>query len=133
MARASWIGVRQLKSAFNRNPNLVKSEARKSMQRAMAHYKRGIIRSPWTLQSSGGGAPVASGNLRDTHQTRVRPFKSEIAPDIHGSARYAEYIIRGTRRMKARPYLAYVKRQQAPKVEAEFRGMLKIITKDLSR
>lgn len=149
MGKVQLIGLNDLKNAIKRSPGRVKSEARRFLQRGLAEYRRGIINDPWRVGSRGGGAPVSndpryrtrrnkgyqrarSGNLRDTHIQRINGLKGWIGPNTD-AAPYALYVHDGTRRMKARPWLEYVKDQKDRAIQKLQRDMLKRIVQDLSR
>lgn len=126
-----WIGLKDLQRAVRRNPRKVLSEARRFLTRGIAEYKRSIIRDPWRIGGTGGGAPVRTGNLRDTHYTQVNRLSASIGPDPF--IRYAKFVHRGTRRMPARPWLDYAKKTKQDAVESHYRQMLKNIVRDLAR
>ena len=125
-------GLDGLKRAIARNPSKVKDEAREFLTDAMAEYKRGIIRDPWRVGGNGGGAPVDTMNMRDTHQTTIEGLRAAIGPDLR-AAPYAEYVIMGTKHMKARPYLDYVQEQKSESVNKLAEAMLEAITNDLAK
>lgn len=126
------VGLTELKMAIKRNPQRVAAEAKQFLTRGIAAYNRGILRNPWGVLDSSGGAPVATGNLRDTHIRTVEQFKATISPNLN-TAPYAVYIHHGTRKMKARPWLDYVYREKKGEVEQLYRDMLKNIVKDLAK
>lgn len=129
---SQWIGLRELRAAIRRNPQMVLNEARRFLTHALAAYKRGIIREPWRVGGVGGGAPVRTGNLRDTHITKVNSLSASIGPNTR-AAPYARYVHEGTRRMRKRPWLEYVKRTKAAEVDDLQRGMLRNVVRDLAR
>jgi len=131
MITAEWKGLEGLRAAIARNPKRVRDEAREFLTDAMAEYRRGIIRDPWRVGGSGGGAPTDTMNLRDTHRTTFEGLRAAIGPDLD-MAPYAEYVIRGTKNMAARPYLDYVKEDKAGEVDRLADAMLKAITEDLT-
>lgn len=127
------IGLKELRAAVSRNPRRVLDESRNFLQRGLAKYKSGINNNPWRLGSSGGGAPVASGNLRDTHRTRIGGLEGEIYP----TAPYASYVhgIKGWPRKRSyqlRPWLDYVKKNQDGAIQTLYRQLLGNIVKDLA-
>lgn len=132
MAEIRWIGLKELKAAVNRSPQKVLDEARRFLTRGIAAYKRGIIRAPWRIGGTGGGAPVKTGHLRDTHFTRIDALQAVIGPDLQ-AAPYAKYVHHGTRMMQGRPWLEYVKSTQNPEIENLYRDMLKNIVGDLAK
>lgn len=129
---AEWVGLRELQAAVARNPRKVLSEARQFLTRGIAVYNRGILRNPWGVSSSGGGAPVRTGNLRDTHMRVVTGLMASIGPDT-ARAPYAKYVHSGTKRMRGRPWLEYVRAQSDSEISNLYRDMLKNITTDLAR
>lgn len=118
------IGLDEFRAALARNPQLVVSEAKKLIQRIIAQYKSGIINNPWRIGMSGGGAPVKTGNLRDTHQTF---FQSNFLGMIYPTADYAQHV------HKKRPWMEYVFKNKMKKVEELEKDFLKAIVKDLAR
>lgn len=120
-----------LKRAIARSPQAVKDETRLFLTRGMAAYKGFIIRNPWRMSGSGGGAPVAAahgGNLRDTHRTSIGQWSAIIKP----TAKYAPYVHEGTFRMKARPWLDYAQQQADGQISILSNQLLDNITKDLA-
>lgn len=122
-------GIDELKTAIRRNPQMVKEETAKFIARGLAEYRRIISRSPWRIGGSGGGAPVGTGNLRDTHAQEQRPFEGKIYP----RANYAGYVHEGTGRMQARPWLDYAKKSGNRKIRQLEKDLLATITKDLAK
>jgi len=117
-----------LKQAIRTNPVRVRKYATRFFTRAMAEYNRKIIRNPWEVGESSGGAPVDSGRLRDSHKREIRPWEARIYP----TADYAEWVHEGTRKMEPRPWLDYAFRQAQEKVEKHADKMLKRIVKGLA-
>lgn len=126
-----WVGMRELKAAIARNPSVVLDEARKFLTRGLAAYKRGIIRAPWRIGGGGGGAPVRTGNLRDTHITEIGGLEGSIGPNTQ-AAPYAKFVHHGTRYMQGRPWLEYVRTSKNSEITSLYRDMLKAITGDLA-
>jgi hypothetical protein len=120
---AKIIGAEEFKKALERNPELVISELKKFIQRALAKYKSGIINSPWAVGLNGGGAPVLTGNLRDTHLTEINNFQGRIFPN----ANYAGYV------HKNRPWLDYVFENKMTDVEVLEQDFADVIIKDLAK
>lgn len=145
MSQIQWIGLKELRAAINRNPQKVLDEARLFLTRGLATYKEGIIRDPWRVGGLSGGAPVSndpryprryqrqrSGNLRDSHMTEINGLEGVIGPNLR-LAPYAGYVHHGTRRMRGRPWLEYVKQTRERDIETLYRGMLRNIVGDLAR
>src|SRR5437868_6512374 len=81
-------GLDEFERAIRKNPQYVKERGNLFITRGLAEYRRVIMRSPWRKGESGGGAPVATGNLRDTHQQQVSNLEGRIYP----TASYAKYV-----------------------------------------
>lgn len=131
------IGAKELKAAIDRNPRNVVKQAKTFLVRGLAEYKKVVIRSPWTTDRSGGGAPVATGNLRDVHITRIADMRGTYGPYIP-MAPYAPYVhgIEGMprkRTYKLRPWLDYAKEKADSKVEKHYQDMLRNISGDLAK
>ena len=123
-----------LKEAIRRNPRKVIEETQNFFVRGIREYNSYIIRAPWRMGASGGGAPVATGNLRDTHAREIRPWDAKIYP----TAKYAPYVhgIAGfprKRKYQLRPWLDYAKRSADGAVEILAGNLLTNITKDLAK
>lgn len=126
-------GITELQAAVRRNPQRVRDEAGKFLTRGIAAYNRVIMRNPWRRGMSGGGAPVKTGNLRDTHRREVRPWDARIYP----TAPYAPYVhgVKGFARRRSyqlRPWLDFAKETADREVEGYERDMLKAIVDDLA-
>lgn len=130
--KVTLIGGKELIAAINRSPKTVGIETGKFLSRALSKYKKGIISRPWRLGSNGGGAPRDTGNLADTHVTKVSRYKGVIEPG-HLSKKYAYYVHEGTRRMEARPWLDYVKQANEHRIRSLYLELLKNITRDLAK
>ena len=117
------IGSEEFSKALKRNPELIIRESKKFIQRAIAKYKSGIINNPWRIGMSGGGSPVLTGNLRDTHLTYFSNLEGMIFP----SAKYAQYV------HKNRPWLDYVYNQKQPDIELLEKDLADVIIKDLAK
>lgn len=127
-------GLEDLRRAVNRSPQTVLTEVAKFLQRGIAVYNRIIIRNPWRKGMSGGGAPVATGNLRDTHVREINTWNARIYP----TAPYAAYVhgiegFKRTRSYQLRPWLDHAKEQGAQEIERLEGVMLSAIVGDLAR
>lgn len=121
--------VNALRQAIANNPKSVLSATRTFLSRGMAKYKEGIIRSPWRIGGIGGGAPVDTGSLRDTHRTEFSSFEARIFP----SARYALFVHEGTKYLPARPWLDFVKQQKESQIHQLESQLLDSIVKDFTK
>lgn len=115
-------GLDDFLKAIKRNPELVIKETRKFLQRAIAKYKAGIIRNPWRVGMSGGGSPVLTGNMRDTHLTDFKDWEARIYPTTN----YAEAV------HKNRPWLDHVFKDKEPDIRQLEDKFLETIVKDLA-
>jgi hypothetical protein len=115
--------LRSLERAIARNPQTVKQEVATFLTRGIAVYNRGIIRSPWRMGMSGGGAPVDTRNLRDTHQREVSAFSARIFP----TAKYADPVHKG------RPWLQHVFDNSTAEINTLQDQLLQNVVTDLAR
>ena len=125
-------GGKELAAAIKRSPRTIGNETKKYLSRALSKYRKGIISNPWRLGGRGGGAPRASGNLADTHITRVSRYQGTISPGRTAS-KYAYYVHEGTRKMEARPYMDYVKEANEHRIRSLYLELLRNISFDLTK
>lgn len=116
-------GADEFREAIRRNPKKILELVGRFLTRGLAEYKRVIIRNPWRVGMAGGGAPVQTGNLRDTHITEVSPFEGRIYP----SAPYSEAV------HKKRPWLDYAEAQARPNIDKLEAELLQDIVADLAK
>lgn len=121
--------IRAFKKAIKRNPTIVKMYSYDFMTEAMAILNRLIIRNPWQIGGTGGGAPKDEGNLRDTHIREIRPLEAVIYP----TAKYAEYVHEGTSKMQARPWLEYAKDKGEKDIYRKADELLKKVVNKLAK
>ena len=135
------VGTKEFEAAINRNPKVVANELKKFFVRSKALYTKTIIRSPWQVGGSSGGAPVATGALRDSHQggTRIRPLSMVFGPNTD-VVTYAKYVhgrgpgeINSKTGVKSRPWLNHAFDKNKKGVEKLASDMLTLITKDLAK
>lgn len=126
------IGLKELEAAVKRNPKVVLSEAKNFINRGLSRYESGIMNNPWRIGSSGGGSPVKTGHLRQSHQKEFGVLQGAIGPDM-SLAPYAFYVHEGTRRMKPRPWLDHVKNAKKGEIEKLMNEFLEKIVKDLAK
>lgn len=122
-------GLDEFKQAIERNPTVVQKEINKFLVRGLAVYNRLIIRNPWRVGDDGGGAPVRTGNLRDTHQRTVERFQA----NIRATAPYADKVHEGTGKMKARPWLDFAEKEGQKDVEDLADEMVGAIVENLAK
>lgn len=113
---------------IQKSPQVVRQEAGQFLSRARAFLARTIQNNPWRVGGSGGGAPVDTGNLRDSHRFQFKAFQLTIAT----VAPYAEYVHNGTGRMKARPWLAYAVENNEQNINKEAQAMIDRVANKLS-
>jgi hypothetical protein len=116
-------GLDELKEAIARNPEIVKREIGNFLKRGMEVYTRIMLNKPWRVGETGGGVPVATGNLRDTHQLTYLPYEAYIQP----TAPYAGPI------HSKRPWLDYAFNQGQQKVEELENNLMEKIAEDLAK
>ena len=128
-------GLAELRKAIQRNPQNVLREVRNFLTESLATYRRGIIRSPWKMGSEGGGSPVSTGNLRDTHRTEVNLMSARIfptvpyAPYVHGVGGATENV----RGVQLRPWLDFVKEDKEAWIRALEDRLLSRIVGELAK
>ena len=130
-------GLKAFKKAVQKNPTKVKKEVKVMLVRSRAMLDRSIIRNPWRIGQSRGGAPVDTGNLRDTHQRRITSFQLAIYP----TARYAPFVhgpgIGGKKfsrkGLQLRPWLDVAIRDNKKAINELGGKMLKNLVKDLAK
>ena len=126
---AKIIGLEAFRRAIARNPAVVIKESKDFLVRAMALYKKEIRSRPWQAGAkSGGGVPIDTGNLRDTHRTEI----SKLSAKLYPTANYAKYVHEGTSRVDARPWLDHAKNAQARNVQELEGRLLDRITRKLA-
>jgi hypothetical protein len=116
-------GFKEFKKALERNPTKISRASGVLIQRAIAKYREGIQNNPWRIGMSGGGAPVLTGFLKDTHESKVSPFEGSIFP----TAKYGKYL------HPKRPWLDYVFKQKMPEIKQLEDDFLKEIITDLAK
>lgn len=132
MARieSKLIGLEAFRLAITRNPVVVIKESKDFLVRAMALYKKEIRSNPWSAGTkSGGGVPIDTGNLRDTHRSEINKLSARIYP----TAKYAKYVHDGTSRMAERPWLDHAKKAQARNIRELEGRLLDRITRKLAK
>lgn len=127
--RLTQRGLEDLRRAIKRSPRRAEREAGTFIARGIATYNRTIIRNPWRLGQSGGGAPVDTGNLRDTHVRKVETWEGRIK----ATAPYAYAVHSGEGQRHPRPWLDYAKEKNEAKITQLIKEMLDSIVADLRR
>ena len=122
-------GEEELKKAILRNPRVVKREVGNYLVRAMAKLTSGIKQRPWQVGGSGGGTPVDTGRLLQSHKKLFKPLSAILKPDT----KYDKYVHEGTKRMKARPWLDWVAQDKKKDIEKLQDKLLSNIVKDLAK
>lgn len=123
-----------LRSAIQRAPIKVKEYVGRFLTQGMAEYNKIIIRNPWRMGQSGGGAPTDTGNLRDTHHRKVSAWEAMIYP----TAPYAPYVhgLKGFARKRSyqlRPWLDYAQTQADGVIKEKERELLTNIVTNLAQ
>lgn len=127
-------GLKELQNAVRRNPERVRIEAGKFLVRGIAIYNRIILRNPWRMGMGGGGAPVDTGNLRDTHRREISTWRARIFP----TAPYAPFVhgIEGFTRRRSyqlRPWLDFAQERGDKEIRQLEKEMLQSIVSDLAQ
>ena len=120
------MGADEFRAALARNAGMVKSEVKKFFVRAMAVYKQTIWNDPWRVGSGGGGAPVMTGHLRDTHRQDIMDWEAVIGPNLD-VAPYGEPV------HKYRPWMDYAFKENEEKVDKLADDMLRNLVEDLAK
>ena len=116
-------GFKEFKEALERSPDRIRKASGAFIQRAIAKYRSGIQNNPWRVGMSGGGSPVLTGYLRDTHESKVNSFEGSIFP----TANYGKYL------HPKRPWLDYVFKQKMPEIKQLEGDFLKEVITDLAK
>lgn len=116
-------GFEEMRRAIARSPGKTLDAVGRFIIRGLSEYKKGIIRNPWRIGMSGGGAPVDTGNLRDTHVTETTSFEGRIYP----TAPYAEKV------HENRPWLDYVTINADGAIKEHQKVLLDSIVGDLKK
>lgn len=123
------IGLKEFQTAIKKNPQRIVTAIGVFLTRAIAAYNRGIIRKPWRIGQSGGGAPVDTGNLRDTHHHEIKKWQARIFP----TAKYAYYVHDRPKYHHPRPWLNYVKKTKDKEIKKLEKEMLKNVVANLAK
>lgn len=105
-------GEKALRRAIRRHPQEVKRQGRKLFSKLKTAYQRTIVRNPWQVGGTGGGVPVATGNLRDSHQYDVGTTRLKIHVRDAVAESYGINVHEGTSKMEERPWLDYAHEKQ---------------------
>lgn len=128
-------GIKEFEAALKRNPSKVATEVKSFIVRGISIYNQGIIRNPWKIGMDGGGSPVKTGNLRDTHRRVIKKFEGRIFP----TAPYASYVhgiggqTMSKRGVRLRPWMQYVFDKKDKEIRELQKKMLKNIVADLAK
>jgi len=125
-------GLNQLRRAFRKNPDYVKRRGLQMMTRLKRAYQTEIIRSPWEVGGSGGGTPVGTGSLRDSHEYRVSPTRMTAGIPEYKAKEYGIYVHEGTSLMDARPWLDYAHEKLESDREKAFKRFLGDVVNNLA-
>ncbi len=122
--------------AIARNPQTVVQAVGQFLVRGMAAFNRLLIRNPWRVGLQGGGVPVRTGNLRDTHLRSIGRWEARVGPDL-ARAPYAPYVhgIAGHPRKRTyplRPWLDYVVQQSERDINTLQKDLVGAVVNDLA-
>lgn len=122
-------GLKELEAAVKRFPGEARTELSRFFQRGLAVYRSGVKNNPWKVGGRGGGSPVRTGGMRDSHTEKIEPFRAYIRPTTN----YAMFVHEGTYKMKARPWLDWVKRDKQKEINQLSVNMLDNLVKMLAK
>lgn len=120
-----------LRRAFNNSPDTMKKHSDRLITKIDRETKKIMFRNPWEIGGSGGGVPVDTKYLRQSHQSRRSPYEMKIW--VPGSHPYASYVHEGTRKMEARPWMDYAADKVEGSIDGEIRTFLDSVVSDLSK
>lgn len=138
-------GFASFKRAIAKNPGVVQARGRAMINRGINVYRRVIEGSPWRVGQSGGGVPVDTGRLKQSHRYRVMGLKGIIDFDhnpapadsdspygaiVHGD-KPSSVKMRGMD-LHTRPWLNYAVGQSEAKVKALYQDFLDDVIENLS-
>ena len=111
-------GLDEFERAIRRNPQYVKERGGLFITRGLAEYRRIILREPWKRGASGGGAPVATGNLRGYAPAASEGLRGPHLPDgLIREVRAWRGRVTCKRNYQLRPWLDYAAGQALPEIE----------------
>jgi len=125
-------GAKEFSYQIRKNPEVVKKETADFFNKSIIEFKRVVNISPWRLGGNGGGAPVDTGNLRESHKTDIRAFTATYGVNTR-RADYAWAVHEGTARMKERPWLNYAIDQKKGVIDKLANEMLKKVVVNLAK
>lgn len=97
---------------FGDSKSIITDELKKLFVRVLAVYDKTIKTSPWRVGMTGGGVPVKTGKLRDSHTKNITATFATIGPRTS----YANTVHEGTSKREGRPWLEYAVSQNMRKV-----------------
>jgi len=133
-------GLKEFENAIKRNPKTTIRQINIFFVRSIAEYRKIIMRQPWRVGGVGGGTPVDTQALRDSHQsgTKISRLEASIGPD-QNIAPYAKYVhgrkkgeINTRTGVESRPWLTYAFNKGDRKVRLLQNKLLKNIINDLA-
>jgi hypothetical protein len=129
---AKKITSAQLIRAFRTAPTEVANEGKIFLTRGLSEYKRIALQTkPWKVGQSGGGIPVATGNLREQHRTVISRLTGRFGVG-QTRVKYAGYVHDGTRKMEARPWLEYARIKADGAVKKHYKVFMDNILKHIA-
>lgn len=129
MVVVSIKGLDGLEKAVKKFPAESKTELSRFFQRGLSAYRSGIKNSPWKVGGSGGGSPVRTGGMRDSHTEKIEPYRAYV----RATAKYAMFVHEGTYKMKARPWLDWVRKDKQKDIDKFSVNMLDNLVKLLAK
>jgi hypothetical protein len=120
-------GLNELRAAIRKNPEQVRKSARNMFNSLKTDYQRVIMRNPWQRGGSGGGVPVDTGSLRDSHRYQVSETQLRINVPDQKADEYGWAVHSG------RPWLDYSQEQTEGQREKAYNKFLEEVTGQLAK
>lgn len=119
--------------ALRKAPEIVEFNGKRFLTLAKAELLQTIMNDPWEIGDKGGGVPVDSGHLRDTHRSVIHNMQLTILPLPNTSEpNYADWVHGGTRKLEERPWLDYAMKANRDRINKHSESMLEDITQQLA-
>ena len=119
-------GAKRLQNAFRKSPTTVKKHLGIAMEKSAFQLEREI--KPITPADT-GRLRTSIGNEAKEGVRQVSPFRTEIGTKVE----YAHFLERGTRFMKARPFMRTGANKATPEINRFFRQATQNIIKEIAK
>ena len=117
-------GVRELQSALRQYPELSQRRLQKAVERGVA-----VVHSLSARHK--GIVPVDTGNLSNSFSQGIRigRLRGRIGP----TAKYAQFVNDGTRRMSPRKYMEKLAKQAEPRIKGEVKQAVTDLVEEVDK